>query len=187
MDPLTFVANLVGSVAWPTAAVILAFAFRVPLKEILERLTKLEALGVKADFDKKLKEAEKQAEKADLPPAPRQPALQDDRPPSSRVFQAWRELESHLNDVFTRHTGSPPRSYTALRDFLHELETKGVIPRESIALFNDLRAIRNRAVHPRSDSPDVSSLQADEFANLTARLIEQLKRLDTATVGQPRP
>ena len=187
MDKLTFISHILSSIAWPTAAVILAFVFRTPLKEILERLTKLEVLGVIADFDKKLKEAEKQADKADLPPAPRQPAIAYDRPPSSRTFEAWRTLETYLNDLFMQHKGSHPHSYTQLREFLYELANDGRIPQQSTALFNDLRAIRNRAVHPRADEPDVSSLQADEFVNLTSRLVEQLKRLDTAVVDRPNP
>ena len=184
MDTLTFISSIVSSLAWPTAAVILAVLFRVPLQKAFDRLKTAEVPGFKAEFEDRLKQAEKQADKAALPPAPPAPE-HDDRPPSSRIFESWRELEAYLNDMYMRHKGSRPR-YTDLREFLYELGSKSLIPRESIAIFNDLRGIRNQAVHPRGEGQDVTSLQADEFANLTARLMQQLKLIDSAPHALPK-
>jgi hypothetical protein len=182
MDYLTFASNIVSSLAWPVAAVTLAVIFRESLEKIFERLKTAELPGVKAEFvTAKLIEAEKQAEKADLPPAPPQAAIEDDRPPSSRIFEAWRILEQSLNELFIKHKGSHPLTYSQLREFLYELAGDGRLPPQSIAIFNDLRAIRNRAVHPKADAPDVSSSQAKEFAGLASRLVELLKLIDKSS------
>lgn len=178
MDTLTFISSIVASLAWPLAAVVLALLFRRSIERLLERMTAAKVPGFEAEFEKKLKEAEKEADAANLPPPPDAAASLDGRPPTSRVFESWLELETTLNELYCRRRGATPSKYSDIREFLYSLGAEGKLPRESISIFNKLRTIRNQVVHAKADGPELTPAQAEEFSLLTARLIEQLKRID---------
>jgi hypothetical protein len=67
------VVQLVTALIWPVVVVLLAFAYRKPLGRLLNRLSSLEAAGVKGEFnapaEKVLDEAELVTGKGDTPDA----------------------------------------------------------------------------------------------------------------------
>lgn len=91
MDAYELTTKLTESLAWPVVAVIAMFVFRRDAKAGLERLRKLDAFGVKAEFDE-LKQLEAAIDKVEdkvedqdagvqhAPPEPGEPPQEDEAP-----------------------------------------------------------------------------------------------------------
>ncbi len=58
-----------------------------------------------------------------------------------------------------------------------------LLPPEAVSLLNDLRALRNVAVHPRDEGPPPTAEQAREFVLLSQRLVQALD----ANAARPLP
>ena len=65
---------------------------------------------------------------------------------------------------------------------LRVLRTQGGVPRAAMSLFEDLRVLRNRAVHARDFEIDVE--RALEFARLAERLVAALEAERTDKQGE---
>ena len=62
MDWLQFIASVIGSLAWPAAAVILGFMFREQVRKLLDKMKSLKAPGgIEAAFEQEAKELNVQA------------------------------------------------------------------------------------------------------------------------------
>lgn len=117
MAVLTFVSALVNALARPAVTITVVILFRDAFRALLTRVRSAEGAGFKSEFEDELKQADKKADEADLPPAPALDTGAYDRPPSTRVFEAWRQLETLLYDVFTSRKGEAPQTYTELLNF----------------------------------------------------------------------
>jgi len=98
MDALTFVSNLVKSLAWPITVVVLALVFRNRLSEVLHRLIefRFHGVSVRLDSDKKaLKEA-----RAEL----QLPHVQF-YPPAERAIPRWTSSANGVDRVVDRQEG----------------------------------------------------------------------------------
>lgn len=65
MDCLTFLSNLASSLAWPIAAVVIAFSMRVQLGTLLSNIKKIKAGSLEAEFEKLEQEVQEVREKAE--------------------------------------------------------------------------------------------------------------------------
>lgn len=178
MDLLTFIAEIIKAVAWPIAAIVLAVLYRASIVKLLERVKSAKGPGFEAEFGEQLSQIQREADEADLPPATTTPVASDDRPPPTRVFESWQSLEMLLNELYLKAKGSPPRTYSDLRGFFYELVDKGRLQPQVKSIYNRLRIIRNRAVHPQAGDTPISEVEAKEYADLTARLVEELKAVE---------
>lgn len=174
MDVLTFVASIVGSVAWPIAAFAIAFLFRAQLRKLLDRIRKLSLGENSVDFGGKLDQAEAEADAA-LPAAQPDPlgsGLPDERTaqlisisPSAAVLDAWRSLETKVrtlaNPLATVATQGRPRPLT-FRAGVKYLLDAGQITGSTYVLLHDLQQLRNAAAH----GDDVSAADALRFTTL---------------------
>ncbi len=57
MDALTFVSNVIGSLAWPLAAVLIALMFKRQIGDLIDRARSVKALGAEGTFDPREAEA----------------------------------------------------------------------------------------------------------------------------------
>ena len=62
MDFLTFISNIIDSIAWPTSVIVLAFLFQSPLSKILESLTNLKYKDLSVNFKNELNDIEETAD-----------------------------------------------------------------------------------------------------------------------------
>lgn len=56
MDTLTFLSSVIGSLAWPATIVVLVFALRNQLPDIVRSLKSIEYKDFKMTFERKVKE-----------------------------------------------------------------------------------------------------------------------------------
>ncbi len=185
MDLLSFIAELVKALAWPATLFLLIIMFKAPLLELIPGLRRLKYKGLELEFERKLERLETEAEQASLPP-PEVPILVPlDRvqelplmkliemiapvSPRAAVVETWRQIELAISNAFTRIGRPYPRSWVITRLLLkHE----GLLPQSALSILQDLRALRNQAVH---FGLDLNAEHAVQYAVLAQRLIEALR------------
>lgn len=178
MDWLSFIASVVGSLAWPGAVVCVALLLRRELKGLLPFLRKLKAGPVEAEFERELKEVN-----ASLPST--RPRLLEGRSqllqlaelsPRAAVLEAWRGVESASRRAALQHaSGSPVPDVSSPLRAINLLAQRKLISGEEIALFHDLRGLRNQATHAPDFSPSFDSVSS--YLQLAGSLQARLEQL----------
>jgi len=186
MDYVTFVAQLIDSLAWPTVVVIAVIILRNPLAKLIPLLRELTYKDFQLKFGHKLEELGAQADEAEIPQAPI-PQLPE--PPESgrirsvraavtpiaevsaraAVSEAWRQVEYALSDYFEQLDQPRPPSYQGMR---RVLRNEGHLVGSALTLYREMQLLRNKAVHSREF--ELGQAQALEFASLADRIIATL-------------
>lgn len=177
MDALTFIIEIVKALGWPVATIALVMMLRKEIKALLPLVKRLKAGPVEAEFDREVKELKATAE-AQLPPVTQTQAVTTQRQkllqlaeinPRSAVIEAWQDVEfaarRFLQSQSAPITEREPQSPVALLRGLNRYE---VLTRDEVALFNDLRSLRNEAVHRSEFVPTYESVL--NYIDLAARL-----------------
>jgi len=189
MTWLQFWASLVQSLAWPTAVVLCVWIF----KERLQSLLPLLRLRYKElDVSFRLEKAEQDA--AALPPPPQEPPGRALPPPTVEEQQRHNELaelhpvgaiaETSLEvEGAMRHLAEaakldlPPHS--SMLNYVRLLRHRKIIDSKTAALADDLRVIRNNAMHQVG-----SPITTDDAKRYRALAEEVIKRLQILTMMQ---
>lgn len=156
MNWLEFVSNIVRSLAWPLTLLIAVLLLRKPLGELLPSLRKMKLRDVEFEFIRGLERAQVVTAAA-IPkelqvPVGESPPQSGDRRlgafPRGALLDAWIQVQdSAIRLVRARF---PDRSVSQLNDTNHlvaALRDTGELTTEQIALFEDLRNLRNVAAH----------------------------------------
>jgi hypothetical protein len=202
MDALTFIVGVLNAgLWWPAALVLIVLLLRTQIAERLGELRRLKWKDLEAEFDKGLKQMEVQADKTlpEIVKIETSDSLKiglDDKmtfndgnsiivegekfsrlaelSPPAAIVHVWIEVEEALKDVAERHDLSlPERAPTvAIMNLLlrHEL-----LDKETLAILNNLRALRNTAAHARAS--ELNPSQAMEYERVARRLIAALGKL----------
>jgi hypothetical protein len=207
VDWLTFIAELVKALAWPATVVAGIALLRRSLLQLIPGLRRLKYKDLELEFEKKLEAAKAEIVDAQLPvPAPPPPALPQpevgalpqptsagvlDLPamvetveriaaasPRAGIAEAWRYVEIAVERALRRRQLSRPRSPRELRKLL---EQQGLLRDRMGALLDDLRGMRNQAVH--AVELELTPGQAVEYSLLAAVLITML---DPEAIPLPR-
>ena len=162
MDALTFSSEMVKALAWPTAVLIVVLVLRGEIKTLLSLVKKLKAGPVEAEFDREVRELARETE-GQLPPptsvppssAERQKLLQlAELNPRSAIIEAWHNVEFAARRVVeARDPSITARELQSSSALLRSLNRYEILSRDEVVLFNDLRALRNQAVHLPEFSP----------------------------------
>lgn len=199
MTLLEFAASLIGSLAWPAAAVIIAALFRRQIAELLAKIQKLSWGDKVVDFSEKMDELERTAREAnaeshaeveaDAPPAredtPKTDPAVEDRfqrllaiSPAAAVLDAWRPLEERFREL----TNNPNR--VRVRDsmdrFLLELVAQGVVSNNIRNMALELQNLRNIAAHK---GQDISAADAVRFRDVSRQVLRALSRVEIQADG----
>ncbi|MBI2361382.1 MAG: hypothetical protein HYV04_21145 [Deltaproteobacteria bacterium] len=191
MDWLTFIAELFKALTWPVVVVAVVLLLRREIRNLLPFLKRLKAGPVEAEFDREVQEIKSGVETQlpSIPPSvttsPEQQKLLQlaEVNPRSAIIEAWRGLEFAARKLLESQDPSltlpefqPP---IALRRALNRLE---VLTRDEMGLFNDLRSLRNQAVHQDNFAPSYESVL--NYIDLAVRLRSAIdSRLRGGTVG----
>lgn len=186
MDWLTFVATLVQALAWPALVVLAVVLLRDPLTRLLPTLRSAKYKDLEFQFGEKLGELGDVATQAKLPerelPADwvyRDPDEFTFRhyierlapiSPRAAIAEAWRGVEVAFTDAAQREGIPEGRPLTQI---VRGLEARGSLPRDALPLVDDLRILRNRAVHAEDFEPEPA--QAVEFGHLAERLMASVQ------------
>jgi hypothetical protein len=180
MDWLTFFSNLIDSTAWPVATVSLVFILRKQITTLLPNVRKLKAGPVEAEFERGVKAIE--AEVMASPQADR--AIATAEAPADRLFdlatispraailEAWQAVEFTARRVVLQHCGSPVPDMSSPMRVVRALSELALLPPEDIALFHDLRGLRNQATHSPDFAPSLDSVS--RYLHLAAGLERRL-------------
>jgi hypothetical protein len=160
MDALTFVASLVGSLAWPVVVLVLVLAFREPIGRMVERLPKrLKAGPVEVEWPEVATEA-----RVALAMSPEARALAPQGSlterfakmaadePSAAILSAWSELEKELITKLTSVGIPEPKIRgAALARLARE---RDVISDATLEAIEGLAVLRNLSAHGGSEQVD---------------------------------
>lgn len=187
MDILSFIASLISSLAWPGTVILCVIFLRKPIAELIPFMRNLKFKDLEISFDHRLNELKAEADQAELPsipaPATEPPAKValgtdywntieglSEVSPRAAIAEAWRRVEGALEDYFRRLGQERPPSYQGM---LRTLRAQNRPIPIAMSLLQELRVLRNRAVHARDF--EIDSHQAIEFAQLSERIVSSLE------------
>ncbi len=186
MDWLTFISKVIGSIAWPAVLVGVLVWLRKPLTRLAAGLRSAKYKDVQLEWGEKLEQLEGKADQARLPEPSDRPAWLYESPddwtfgdyierlapisPRAAISEAWRHVEIALKEA-ARRVGSPSSRHPAQMARL--LQEQNRLPRDAAVLVEDLRGLRNKAVH--SEDADIPPERAVEFGRLAERVIASLR------------
>ena len=185
MDALTFTAEAIKALSWPTAVVLVALMVRKPVIELLPFLRRLKYKEIELEFSKELaqlksdvKASEPTTNQVSVAPAP---SASNNRllniasiSTSAAILEAWSELESASVAVASSFWAQTPsdaiKNYSRLGEYL--LQCK-VIDEKQLVIFNQLRALRNKAAH--AVDLNLSEEAARTYIELATSLIAHIR------------
>ena len=190
MNTLEFIASVISSVSWPVAIVIGAIVLRDHIGEALKRLGKITAGGVELSFANEKDQMRREATAADLSTdnrkleslsdssvrqlleRGRQIAFED---PETAITLAWTALETTVRLVEVRM-----REDRAFRpkdgiEIISALRGQGTFESSSATLIQQLRKVRNAAIHQSVTGPGLTFKDADEFIAFSTAIISRLE------------
>jgi hypothetical protein len=185
MDIWSFLASIMSSLAWPGTIFAIVILLRKPIGELIPLLRNIRYKNLEIDFGRRLEKLEVQADRAELPSITPTTAPPDEYPldvdywdtierlsevsPRAAISEAWRRVEWSLDDYFQKIGKERPGSYQGM---LRSIRAQNRHVPPAMSLLQDLRILRNKAVHAREF--DIDSQRAIEFAQLAERIVASL-------------
>lgn len=182
MDFMTFLSEVIKSLAWPVTVLLILHLFRESLSKLLLGLTKFRWKELEMEFKDKLNEAK--AEAAELPvpqsstesqlqtPAPTQEDIQlAEIAPRAAIIEAWLKVQSAASKAaapFATGVASPP-PFTRIGLILYQ---QGIIDSKALNVFNKLRELRNRAAH--FEEFTITKEEALDYAKAAESLVQSI-------------
>ena len=170
-------------IAWPVAAIVIAYHFKRELAALLARLKRLKAGAAEAEFERGVDEAIEAAEvdQVAVPQAdvgPLRSAAESD--PRGAILGSWLEVEQavfRLLEVrgLSSRTARPSRSVLAA---MKSIQSAQALDANYVGLFHDLRALRNQAAHNYEFNPEPGAVL--HYAKLARALANEINRAANA-------
>ncbi len=185
MDTLTFTAEVIKALSWPTAVVLVAVMIRKPVIELLPFLRRLKYKEIELEFSKELAQLKSDIKASE--PMTNQESARPARSASNNrlldiasistsaaILEAWSELESAsvavASSFWMQPLGDTLKNYSKLGEYL--LQCK-VIDEKQLVIFNKLRTLRNKAAH--AVDLNLSEEEARTYIELATSLIEHMR------------
>ncbi|MGY2361502.1 DUF4145 domain-containing protein [Pseudomonas azotoformans] len=186
MDWLQFLSSVIGSIAWPSAVVLLAILMRAPLGKLLPLIRTLKYKDLQIDIGEQLEavrekvgaEGEAPDVASEEPPLSFKKLAQAD--PRAAILSAWIPVEIELNEIAKKIHVETRRG---AMDLIGVLRRHGILDRLTSETLDQLRRIRNTAVHVTEES--VSFDDAIHMAEMCLWVNAQLKRISESIPAQP--
>lgn len=176
LEILGFISSILGSVAWPAAAVIIAIVFRPAIARILSSITKLDMWGVSAEIDKALSSAEVSAQQENHNASPLDVYTDPDAvavlglPPEAIVMMEWRKIEQLIVQIVSPEKDGL-KTFTLMAQ-LGVLNRKGVPP-TILNIIRNLREIKSNVTHGN----DINRGDAMRFYELSQQVLTALRQV----------
>jgi len=190
-----FLAEIIGSLVWPATVIFAIFRLRDPLVRLLPKLRFLRYKGLELDFGEELKKVETEVSKL---PLPDRPALQPfdeaseqrfrdvaDLSPNYAVFEAWINVERALKEL-AKSSGHEFRRGSSPIYLTRVLRQREVIDQQTASLLDELRVLRNLAIHPEGERP-VTFDEAARYKEMADGVVVTLSTARRGAADQPRP
>jgi hypothetical protein len=179
MDWKSFIANVIGSLAWPVVAGVTIYVLRSELAALLRRIRGAKIAGTEVEFDEALEKAQEGAEiVASEHPEAHQPIyFLDERKlelankfPAAAIMGAYKEVEEILLKLRER-LDLPAR--TNLRSIVRRLVENELVDAEVDPFFKNFQQARNAAVHATDKDSHITPGRAIEYLG-QARLLASI-------------
>jgi hypothetical protein len=159
MDGLTFAVEMVKAMAWPLVALVAVLLFRQELRALLLRIKKGKVGAAEFEFEDRVAMLRGRVGEADAKTtaAAAQAATEAQNDPRSVILNAWLGVQSKVDAIVANQGTAEDRrdaGSVSLRLLHRILRDKP----EYIDLYNDLKSLRNQAVHDPSFAPRSSSV-----------------------------
>jgi hypothetical protein len=183
VDWLAFLASLVGSLAWPTAILILAWWFRHELKPLLRRpIHRAKAGPVEVEWEHRVEQARIELaaspEAVEVSAAAVETGLRErlspvaDRSPRGAILEAFAAVEQTLRRTLEASGIRTDANRQSLRQLLEAAVASGAISEQTEHAIRGLIVLRNLAAH---GSNDIDPAKAEEFIALADGVIYALE------------
>jgi hypothetical protein len=182
--PTEHFSELVGNTAWPCALLLLAFVFKRNIGALIGSLRKFSFGDTTFEFGRGLDAAEAQA--STLPPPPEQPQPPVPQPepgeisletaeisPALAIIESWLPIERQIYSLGAVHGYGTGRA-RSISFLLDRLGRDGVLDRKTVGLINQLRELRNIAVHSQ-DEIALTVEDARRYRELSLTVVEAIK------------
>ncbi|MBA4355523.1 MAG: hypothetical protein C0409_12625, partial [Novosphingobium sp.] len=145
---LEWSASVLGALAWPLAALVIALVFRRHLLALLARLDELNWGDKSARFARKLDRLESEAPLVSAEPDGPAIALSGDHgrflklldlSPTAAVLDSWSRVEEALQGLALNHALASGDAAEAGR----ALQQRGVLPARTVGMIGEMRSLRN--------------------------------------------
>jgi hypothetical protein len=185
MDWLSFVASVVGSVAWPVTAVGVVFVLRRALNRLLPDLSRLKYKDLELEFGRQVAKARAEIEATPAPPqlpestsrtVQAQPYFQTlaEVSPRAALLEAWLPFEIAASQIGERLSISQPGRPAQMPSLIEGLNREGMLTDDEARAVARLRAVRNDVVH--APAVDLSPQAVAEYASLLQDVTQALER-----------
>jgi hypothetical protein len=183
MDTLTFISEIIKSLAWPIAVAFLVLMLRKPIAHLIPLLRKLKYKELEMEFSEEI--AELKAEATVPITSTGQPTITQTAPPSrllqlvnfstrAAIMEAWLEVEVAATEVASSFWNQPSndtfRNYPNLGEYLLQCN---VIDAKQLETFNKLKQLRNKAAH--AEALNLSENDAKSYIELASALAAHIK------------
>lgn len=181
MDSRTFIAALVGHLAWPIVTLALVSIALLKLPKLARFIKAIRfkdfEVTIREDFALARVEAERltveQKNAAELSPTEEKVLRLAELDPSIAIIEVWRRLEQAIVRLI-QHNGM--MRFTTPARFMEYLASLGKLSDGDLMLFRKLRDIRNISVHAH-DRNMLSKGEVLEFSTFVALLTEKLEQI----------
>lgn len=198
MDTLTFVAEMTKGLAWPMVVFFLLFVFKKPLKDLVPLIRKLKYGDFEAEFGQRLDEIEKlEAEIVEEPYHFKEGVAAEERPlfsrrarvteekpiafqlalvnPRSAILEAWLNVEVAAKRAAQRLNLVEKETVSPIQ-IIRVLDRAKVLDVAQVAIFHDLKALRNQAAH--SAEMALSTDMALRYVDFAESLARSMNAID---------
>jgi uncharacterized protein YutE (UPF0331/DUF86 family) len=183
LDSLSFTAELINTLAWPLTVLVIIVLLRKPIAGLIPLLQHIKYKDFELEFGRQIREVRAEANE-ELPPPKKPEAAIAQAPdplfelsrisPRAAVLEAWKQVETAALDAAQRN--DVPLKYRDAASpvrVIRVLENADVVDPAVMAIFHDLRALRNQAAHAPEFA--LSTEAVLEYVELAKRLIDYLR------------
>lgn len=188
MDWMTFIVEILKATAWPLTAVVAIILLRKGLVELLPRIQKLKHKDTEIEFAKAIGEIEKKVIPEEPKPEDKEADIKIENEferimevsklsPRSAIMEAWLSVESSATkSVLAKYPEFEERKHippTLLAKLLLGLG----LNKYDVSTFNELRGLRNQAVH--SAQFEIDSGTIGSYVDVALSLARRIEKLSS--------
>jgi len=182
MDTYTFIVKMVEAIIWPLTICCSLLLLKQPLSTLLPLLQNLKYKDIEINFSKEVKELSQELdeelpkESSELLVTPKVIKLAE-LSPRAAVLEAWINVEFSANEALQRNSsGLEIQDKSSPQVVIRTLCKKELIQQTTVNMFNNLRALRNHALHD-IDQGDFDADAAINYADMCARLVSEFDKI----------
>ena len=185
MDWLTFFSSVTNSLAWPVTVIAIVWLLKDNISQIFPFIQKLKYKDFEVEFSKSIKELSEKSETAIEPaqeedveylisPSKQKLYLLAELSPRSAILESWLLVEMAAAEIIqNRGLVSKQRMMGPLKigQYLRKAQ---VLSHDQVDMYNELRHLRNQAVHVADTSFNLDEVK--EYIDLALSMAYQLKK-----------